>query len=117
MKKQGVIRILREETTAVISIVMIVCSVFIFFSNKEKDVDTDIANINNKIALINKSIETIESNHLTHLQGYAEELLELKKLCDERQKQYLEDKKDNDNERTELLKNLERVITTIELNK
>jgi len=105
----GAIRkILKSEITSLIGIIAVVFSFIMFFVVPQQRTATDIA-------LIQQNIKKIEENHLTHLQGYAEEILNLKEESDKRQEQYLIDMKANSLEHTEILKNLERVITIVEL--
>jgi predicted PurR-regulated permease PerM len=71
-QQDGTIRkILRNEITAFIGVLAMVFSFVMFVVAPQQRTDTNIA-------LIQQSIQKIESNHLTHLQNYAEEIKNLK---------------------------------------
>jgi len=83
MQDSNVKKILYNEVAFVIGIIGVTFGVINWIYSPAKQFGLDIA-------LIKKDISTINTNHLTHLQNYAEEIKEMKK-DDEISHQEIED--------------------------
>lgn len=90
MPEQSQIRkVLYNEVSFAVAIVAVAFGVINWIYSPAKQMDKDIA-------LIQQSIHTIESNHLTHLQNYAEEIKDLTAKDEQQQKDIIQMSKDVD---------------------
>ncbi len=92
-------KVLKNEAVVVMAIISAVFSFVMFVVVPQQRTATDIA-------LIQASIKKIEENHLTHLQTYAEEIKIIK-----------QDIKEDESQQTELMKEIIKLNTKIELTK
>lgn len=101
-------KLIKENAINFIWIVGVVFSFIMFVVIPQQETKTSIA-------LIQQSITTIEKNHLTHLEGYAEIISKVQVQQANLENRQLTSEEKNQKEHMEMMKTLERAITLIEL--
>lgn len=100
-------KIMKSEITALVGVLIMVFSFIMFVVTPQYETKTEIA-------LIRASIVTIEKNHMAHMEGYGQELVEIKKNCAERAREHNSFMKENGFEHIEIIKALERLKVKVE---
>lgn len=95
-EERNIRRVLKENAMTLIWVTGVVFSFIMFVVIPQQETKTSIA-------LIQASITTIEKNHMAHLQGYAEEIADLK----------AQEAKDEE-EQTKLMQQLIKIDTLLE---
>ena len=73
-------KVLFNEVTAVVALVGIIFGVINWVNSPVNELNLHYSLIEKDISSIQENIGTINDNHMTHLQGYAEEIKDLKKV-------------------------------------